>query len=63
MSLINGEIQIDLPWSRYCIISEISRISTVVPSTDPVEYEVGTTPISATFQINKAELYETVVTL
>ena len=54
--LINCEIELDLSWSRYCVISEISRTSRAVPNTDPVRYEVATITNSATFQINNALL-------
>ena len=45
------------------MICEISRISRAVPNTDPVEYDVMTTTSNATFQINNAKLYVSVVTL
>ena len=61
--LLNCEIELDLSWSRYCVISEISRTSKAVPNTNPVRYEVKTTTNSATFQINDAKLYVPVVTL
>ena len=61
--LLNCEIELDLSWSRYCVISEISRTSKAVPNTNLVRYEVKTTTNSATFQINNAKLYVPVVTL
>ena len=56
LPLINCEIELDLPRSKYCLISEISRTSRAVQNTDPVEYEVVTTTYSATFQMNNAKL-------
>ena len=61
--LLNCEIELDLSWSRYCVISEISRTSKAVPNTNLVRYEVKATTNSATFQINNAKLYVPVVTL
>ena len=52
-----------MTWPKYCVISEISRISRAVPNTNYVEYEVATATNSATFQINNANLYVPVVTL
>ena len=63
LPLINCEIELNLSWSRYCVISEISTVSRAVPNTDPVRCEVTTTINSATFQINNAKLYVPVVTL
>ena len=61
--LLNCEIELHLSWSRYCVISEISRTSKAVPNTNLIRYEVKTTTNSATFQINNAKLYVPVVTL
>ena len=61
--LINCEIELDLSWSRYCVISEVSRTSRAVPNSNPVRYEVATTTNSAAFQINIAKLCVPVVTL
>ena len=63
LPLINCEIELDLPRSKYCVISKISRTSRAVQNTDPAEYEVATTTGSATFQMNNAKLYVSVVTL
>ena len=63
LPLINCEIELDLSWSRYCVISEMSRTSRAVPNTNPVRYELATTTNSTTFQINNAKLYVPVVTL
>ena len=57
------EIEFDLLWSKYYIISEISRTSRAVSNTDLVEYEVVTQTTRATFQINNVTLYVPVVTL
>ena len=63
MPLISCETEIDLSWSRYCIITEISRTFNAVPNTDPVRYQVTSETNSATFQINNAILYIPVVNL
>ena len=63
LPLNNCEIELDLSWSRYCVISEISRTSRAVPNTNPVNYEVATTTNSAIFQISNAIFYVTIVTL
>ena len=57
------EIEFDLLWSKYYIISEISRTSRAVSNPDLVEYEVVTQTTRATFQINNVTLYVPVVTL
>ena len=56
-------MELDLSWSRYYIISEVSWISRAVPDTDPVEFEVETATNSTTFQINNAKFYVPVGTL
>ena len=53
----------NLSCSKYCAISQISRPSTAVLNTVPIEYEVVATTNSTTFQINNAKIYVTVVTL
>ena len=64
LPLINCEIELYLRWTKNCVISEISRAFRVVnPNADPVEYEVVTQTTGATFQINNAKLYVSVVTL
>ena len=55
--MINCEIELDLRWKRDCVISEVSRTFRIVPNSDPVAYGV------ATFEINNAKLYISVVTL
>ena len=62
MPLIYCEIKLDLPWSRYCIISEISR-TPAVPANVLVPSVEATQTARTTFQINKAKLYVPVVTL
>ena len=66
MSLINNEIELDLSWSKECIISEISivpriprnqNVNALVPEVAAIQTN------SATFQINNAKLYFPVVTL
>ena len=52
-----------MPWSRYCLISEISITFRAVPNTEPVRYEMLTTTNIATFQINNAKFYVLVATL
>ena len=59
MPLINCEIELDLSWFRYCIISEISR--TAAGAGNPPVAATATT--SARFQINNTKLYVPVVTL
>ena len=61
LPLINCEIELDLSWSRYCIISEISR-APVVPANPNANPPVPATTF-ATFQINNTKLCVLVVTL
>ena len=63
MPLNNYEIELNLSCSRYCVISEISRTSRAVPNTNAVVYQVTAQTTSATFQINNAKVYVSVVTL
>ena len=57
LPLINCEIELDLSWSRYCVVSEISRTAVVA----------GNLPVAATattrFRINNSKIYVVVVTL
>ena len=53
MLLINYEIELDLTWSKYCIISEISK-TPEVKGASPADATLTT---GATFQIYKAKLY------
>ena len=55
MPLINCEMELDLPWSRYCIISEISR-------TPPAPAN-PTVPATEATHTTRAKLYVPVVTL
>ena len=66
MPLINCKIEIDLSWTKECIISEISitngvagnpRANLPVPVVALIQTTVGT------FQINNAKCYVPVVTL
>ena len=59
--LINCEIELDLLWSRYFVISEISKTFRIVGN--PPIQQMATTTTTATFQVNKAKLYVSVVTL
>ena len=58
MLLINCKIELDLIWSRYCVLSEILRTSITVGN-PPTQQTART---SATFQINNAKLYVSVIT-
>ena len=63
MLLINSEIELDLSWSKECIITELSiTFIAVDPNADAVTYELATETVGATFQINNAKLYVPVVT-
>ena len=63
LTSINWEIELDLSWSRYCVITEISRTDGAVPNTNRVRYQVTSQTTGATFQINNTKLYIPVVTL
>ena len=66
MSLINCERELDLSWSRYCVISEISIILRISPNpnANPTVQEKATTQTNgATFQHFIAKSYVPVVTL
>ena len=64
LSLINSEIELDLKWTKNCVIAEVSRTFRAVdPNDDPVVYELVIATAGATFQINNAKLYVPVVTL
>ena len=64
LPLINCEIELDLTWSKYCVISQVSRTFRAVhPNANPVEYEALTATTGALFQINNAKLYVPVATL
>ena len=52
--LINFEIELDLTWSKYCVISQVSRtFGAVDPIANPVEYEAKIAKTWATFEILK----------
>ena len=60
MSLINCEIEYDLPWSKECILSEISITFKIPanPNTNPPVQEVAAMQTTeAVSQINNAKLY------
>ena len=57
--MINCEIELDLIWSKYCVISDISR-TPEVQEDNPMD---TTLTNGATFQINNAKLYVPVITL
>ena len=64
--LIICEIELDLSWSKDCIISEISRAperDANLDATSPVPTVAATEINSATFKINNAKLYVPVVKL
>ena len=66
LPLINCKTELDLLWSKECIISEISVIPAVLgnPDADPPVQEVSTIQTTAaTFQINNDKLYVPVVVL
>ena len=60
--IIICEIELDLSWSRHCIISKIS-ITAAVAVDLPNPTRLATWAASATFQINCAKKYVPVVTL
>ena len=59
--MVNYEIELGLSWSRYCVITEISRTYGAVPDTNPDRYQVTSHTTGATFQINNAKPYTPVV--
>ena len=66
MPLINSETELDLSWSKECIISEISIIPAVTgnPDANPLVPDVAAIQTtSATFEINNAKFYVPIVTL
>ena len=56
LPLIKYEIELDLSWSRYYVITEISRTFGAVQNINPVRYQVTSQAAGATFQINNAKL-------
>ena len=66
MSLVNCAVELDLSWSRNCIISEISRtipIAANLHANTPVAASAATAISGAIFQITSSKLYVLVVTL
>ena len=66
LTLINCEIELDLSWSKECIISEIlitPRIPGNPDANPPVPVMAAIQTPAGTFQINNAKLYVPVVTL
>ena len=66
MVLINCEIEIDLLWSKECIISEISITPRIAGNPNAillVQPREARQKTSATFQRNNAKFYASVVTL
>ena len=66
LTLINCELELDLPWSKDCVIFEKSRIAAVAGNPGdnlPVLAAETTLRNEATFQINNAKLYVPIVTL
>ena len=64
--LINCEIELNLSWSKECIVSEINKTPEFIANPDansPNPLIKATTKTSATIQINNAKLYVPVVTL
>ena len=59
LPLINCEIELDLTWSKYCAISEISK----TPEVGAASQGGATLTTGGTFQINNAKLYIPVVTV
>ena len=63
---INLEIELDLSWSKECIISEITITPRILANPDanpPAQEVVAIQTSGAPFQINNAKLYVPVVTL
>ena len=55
--LISCEIELDLRWSKNCVLSEISRTFRAGdPNAEEIEYEVVTATTGAIFQIDDAKL-------
>ena len=62
--MINCEIELELRWTKNCVISEISRTFRVVdPNANPVVYQVVTATTRAICRINNAKLYVPVAML
>ena len=66
MPSINCEIELDLPWSKECVISDISiapRVAGDPNANPPASNLAGIQTIREKFQINNSTLYVPVVTL
>ena len=66
LPFINCEIEIDLTWSKECIVSEISITPAIAGNPNarpPVQARETRQTTGSTFQINNAKLYVPVVTL
>ena len=64
--LIKCEIELDLRWTKNCVISEISRTDRVASNknANPSVSEVAATATTeAKFQVNNVKIYVSVVTL
>ena len=61
MPLLNCELELDLPFSKECIISEIS-ITTRVAANPPNSAREAIQTTGRTFQINNAKPYVPVIT-
>ena len=64
--MINSEIELDLTWSKYCIISEISVTPAIAGNSranPPVTAMEKKQTNGATFQINNKKFYVPIVTL
>ena len=64
LPLINCEIELDLTWSKYCVISQVFRTFRAAdPNADPAVYEVVTETTGPKFQIINDKRFVPVVTL
>ena len=66
LPFINCEIELDLSWSKECILSEISiapRTPVNPDANSPVQEVTAMQTTVAKFQINNDKLYVSVVTL
>ena len=61
--MIKWKVEFDLSWSKYCVITEISRTYGEIPNTNLVKNQVASQITEAIFQINNVKLYVPVVTL
>ena len=62
--LINCETELDLKWTKNCVIPNISKTFRAVDRNDnPVVHEVVTSTTGETFERNNAKLYVPVIRL